>query len=298
MYVWTIVLITCIALLTIHGAYGQVLPEPVVNENIHAVINSDGIVYVTHEIINERVDSQVVLLNGTTSKISVSDSKGDAIEYTLSDKGRSVVIKAHEDSKHTIIEYELADAVIKKNGAWVWDVLHQGSIKFSYPNGTKIVFINETPVYIENETSKIRCHGCIMYMTYVIDEPEYLLKVEWEDRIFESKIQTLGSIGSIDFIQSEKSISFDYSGEHFVTVEIPREFLWDPYQVWLDDVKIINYEIEKDKDTVLLSFKPESGTITIIGASVIPEIPAGALVLVTAIGITVAITINRFPSRL
>ena len=69
--------------------------------------------------------------------------------------------------------------MLKENGAWVWAVNHPGSIKFSYPDGVKLVFINDSPVSINEKSKYIQCHGCLMYMTYVIDEPEYVLEIEW-----------------------------------------------------------------------------------------------------------------------
>ena len=51
--------------------------------------------------------------------------------------------------------------------------------------------------------------------------------------------------------------------------------------------------------TVQITFKPaESGTITIIGISVIPEIPVAALVFVTIAGMSSAIIIGRKYSSL
>ena len=138
-----------------------------------------------------------------------------------------------------------------------------------------------------------------MYMTYVIDEPEYVLEIEWEDRIFMPKVRTVGSIDSVDFKQGEKSISFDYVGEHFVTMEMPQELLWNPYQVFLGDTQILSHSIEMEDGTVQITFKPaESGTITIIGISVIPEIPVAALVFVTIAGMSSAIIIGRKYSSL
>ena len=50
---------------------------------------------------------------------------------------------------------------------------------------------------------------------------------------------------------------------------------------------------------VQITFKPaESGTITIIGISVIPEIPVAALVFVTIAGMSSAIIIGRKYSSL
>ena len=172
---------------------------------------------------------------------------------------------------------------MSENGAWVWAVNHPGSIKFSYPEGVKLVFINDSPVSINEKSKYIQCHGCLMYMTYVIDEPEYVLEIEWEDRIK----------------QGEKSISFDYVGEHFVTMEMPQELLWNPYQVFLGDTQILSHSIEMEDGTVQITFKPaESGTITIIGISVIPEIPVAALVFVTIAGMSSAIIVGRKYSSL
>ena len=135
-------------------------------------------------------------------------------------------------------------------------------------------------------------------LTYVIDEPS-ILEIEWEDRIFMPKVRTVGSIDSVDFKQGEKSISFDYVGEHFVTMEMPQELLWNPYQVFLGDTQILSHSIEMEDGTVQITFKPaESGTITIIGISVIPEIPVAALVFVTIAGMSSAIIVGRKYSSL
>ena len=132
-----------------------------------------------------------------------------------------------------------------------------------------------------------------------LDEPEYVLEIEWEDRIFMPKVRTVGSIDSVDFKQGEKSISFDYVGEHFVTIEMPQELLWNPYQVFLGDTQILSHSIEMEDGTVQITFKPaESGTITIIGISVIPEIPVAALVFVTIAGMSSAIIVGRKYSSL
>ena len=99
--------------------------------------------------------------------------------------------------------------------------------------------------------------------------------------------------------EGEKSISFDYVGEHFVTIEMPQELLWNPYQVFLGDTQILSHSIEMEDGTVQITFKPaESGTITIIGISVIPEIPVAALVFVTIAGMSSAIIVGRKYSSL
>ena len=160
-----------------HEAYAQQLAAPAANENINAELNSNGIAYITHEVFNKQLDSPVALIDGTVSEIRVTDMEGNAIEYTFSNSDGTIFVKDGND--YAIIKYKLEDALLKENGAWVWTVNHPGSIKFSYPEGVKLVFINDSPVSINEESKYIQCHGCFMYMTYVIDEPEYVLEIEW-----------------------------------------------------------------------------------------------------------------------
>ena len=293
-----VLLAACAVIFIMHEAYAQQqLAEPAVNENINAELNSNGIAYITHEVFNKQLDSPVALIDGTVSEIRVTDMEGNAIEYTFSNSDGTIYVEDGND--YAVIKYKLEDALLKENGAWVWAVNHPGSIKFSYPEGVKLVFINDSPVSINEKSKYIQCHGCLMYMTYVIDEPEYVLEIEWEDRIFMPKVRTVGSIDSVDFKQGEKSISFDYVGEHFVTMEMPQELLWNPYQVFLGDTQILSHSIEMEDGTVQITFKPaESGTITIIGISVIPEIPVAALVFVTIAGMSSAIIVGRKYSSL
>ena len=82
-------------------------------------------------------------------------------------------------------------------------------------------------------------------------------------------------------------------------MEMPQELLWNPYQVFLGDTQILSHSIEMEDGTVQITFKPaESGTITIIGISVIPEIPVAALVFVTIAGMSSAIIVGRKYSSL
>ena len=105
-----ILLAACAIILTMHAAYGQqLIAEPTINENINAELNLDGIVYVTHEISNEQLDSPVALLDGTVSKIQVTDADGKAIEYMFSDSDGINVVGEND---HVIIKYE--DATRKK----------------------------------------------------------------------------------------------------------------------------------------------------------------------------------------
>jgi hypothetical protein len=63
--------------------------------------------------------------------------------------------------------------------------------------------------------------------------------------------------------------------------------LWNPYQVFLDDQKILNHEFYQNDTHVWLNIKPKTvGTIEIIGISAIPEF---SLLLPLVLGITIVI---------
>ena len=59
-----------------------------------------------------------------------------------------------------------------------------------------------------------------------------------------------------------------------VTLAIPLELLWNPYEVFVDDKKILKHEFLTNETHVWLNIRPETaGHVEIIGTSVIPEFP-------------------------
>ncbi|MEK6965957.1 MAG: hypothetical protein AABW62_00815, partial [Thermoproteota archaeon] len=135
-----------------------------------------------------------------------------------------------------------------------------------------------------NDAKGIRCHGCQMILEYIINEPVITQEVKWQDRAFNVEIRTLAEITSFNFDQPTKTISFDVKNDHqFVTLLIPLELLWNPYQVYLDqepygvfadEEKVFKHEYAVDETHVQLNIRPETaGTIRIIGTSVVPEFP-------------------------
>ena len=97
--------------------------------------------------------------------------------------------------------------------------------------------------------------------------------IKWEDKEFLVEIRSYSKINDFTFDQPTKSISFDLMDENqYVTLIIPLELLWNPYQVFLDDQKILKHENFQNETHAWLNVKPPtSGTITIVGTSVIPE---------------------------
>ncbi|MFQ5573318.1 MAG: hypothetical protein ACE5EJ_03605, partial [Nitrosopumilaceae archaeon] len=86
-------------------------------------------------------------------------------------------------------------------------------------------------------------------------------------------IRTLDEINSFNFDQPTRSLSFETTQEvRLITLIIPLELLWNPYEVYLDDEKILKHEFYQNDTHVWLNIKPKTaGTIDIIGISAIPE---------------------------
>ncbi len=116
------------------------------------------------------------------------------------------------------------------------------------------------------------CHGCTSKLQFAIDEPVIINEVKWEDQKFDILIRTSAGIHSFNFNQPSKSMSFEIDVGGFVTLIIPLELLWNPYEVYLNDEKIIKHEFSQNSTHVWLNIRPNSiGTVQIIGTSAVPE---------------------------
>jgi hypothetical protein len=183
------------------------------------------------------------------------------------------------------VKYDLADVLELKDGVWTWNFFYPESTMFLFPKSVDLIFVNDRPVNLGyNDAKGIRCHGCQMILEYIINEPVITQEVKWQDRAFNVEIITLAEITSFNFDQPKKTISFDVKNDHqFVTLLIPLELLWNPYQVYLDqepygvfadEEKVFKHEFVVNETHVQLNMRPETaGTIRIIGTSVVPEFP-------------------------
>ena len=240
-------------------------------KSVEVIINSEGEVHVKHIVHKSSLPTDLELIYGTVSNVSVTNEEGDELLFSMNDDRTLLVQPSNEES---IVEYDLEHALIQTNGVWTWSFRYLETTSFYFPDEAKLIFSNERPVYLD-EKKGISCHGCQMVLEYSINEPKILENVTWEDKEFVVEILTHSNIENFVFNQPTKSISFDVSNENqFVTTIIPLELLWNPYVVFLDDEKIFFHEYNNDGTHVWLSLKPEtSGTISIIGTTVIPEFP-------------------------
>ncbi len=269
-------------------AFAQIsFGTPAEHVSIKVTIEENGDVRVVHVVKKSNDNVQVKMLLGTIENLQVVDGTGNEIQHAV---GGHNIITLFPPKVNFGVEYDLKDVLILKDGVWTWDFLYTESkngVEFYFPDEFDLIFVNDRPVRIVNAEG-IRCHGCDMFLEYVMDEPIILKEVEWEEQKFPVSIRTLDEINSFNFDQSRRSLSFETTQEdRFITLIIPLELLWNPYQVYLDDQKILKHEFSQNSTHVWLNIKPDNaGTIEIIGISAIPEF---SILLPLVLGITIVI---------
>ena len=274
------------------------LGDPANQKLVKITINEQGEVHVLHEIRDSNKVVQINTIEGTLSNLKVIDIKGNDVEYGTTGFGNTTGITIFSSKADVIIEYDLDDALFVKDGVWTWDFLYSQTTTFILPESLDLVYINNNPVMLQNANG-ITCHGCDAIIEYVLDQPTNTNEVQWEDRKFIVGIRSLTDISSLNFDQPTKSIGFDVEEDNqLITLIIPLELLWSPYEVYLDDQKILKHEFFSNQTHAWLNIRPEtSGTIQIIGTTVIPEFP---ILSPFFIGIVIIIGLqlkNRFNPR-
>ena len=248
--------------------------EPAFQKLVKITLGNQGEVHVLHEIKESREVIQVNVIEGTLSNLKAQDEDGNEVEYATTGLESITGITIFSSEEDVIIEYDLDDVLFLKDGIWTWDLLYLESTTIIFPEGVDLVFINERPVLLQ-DAKGITCHGCQALIEYVIDEPTKLEKIQWEENNFEIGIRTVSEISSLNFDQPTKSISFNVNEDNqLVTLIIPLELLWSPYEVFSDDQKLFKHEFFSNATHAWLNIRPESsGSIQIIGTTVIPEFP-------------------------
>jgi hypothetical protein len=234
-------------------------------------INSLGEIHVKHIVKFANIPTQIEFVNGTVSNLKVTNEESVDKQYEITDD-KGVLIMPSTDN--TIVEYNLTNAMVLRDNLWSWNFRYLEDVTFILPKDIDLIFVNNKPVYLD-EVRGIKCHGCQMILEYAINEPKITTNVKWEDKEFLVEFRSLAKIDKINFDQPTKNLSFELTGENqFVTVIIPRELLWGPYDVKLEDEKIFSDEYINNGTHVWVSMKPSnSGNVSVIGTTVIPEFP-------------------------
>ena len=289
-----LILISSIPLISAQITIG----DPADQKLVKITINKQGEVHVLHEIRHSNHVVQIKTIEGTLSNLKVIDIKGNDVEYGTTGVESTTGITIFSSEEDVIIEYDLDDVLLVKDGMWTWDFLYLQTTTFILPESLDLIYVNSTPVMLQ-DAKGITCHGCQAKIEYVLDQPTNTNEVKWEDRKFIVGIRSLTDISSFNFDQPTKNISFDVKEDNqLITLIIPLELLWSPYEVYLDDQKILKHEFFSNQTHAWLNIRPEtSGTIQIIGTTVVPEFP---ILSPLFIGITIIIGLqlkNRFNPR-
>ena len=287
-----LIAIFCVSLAVIPTADAQLgIGDPAQHKKLEVIIGDEGQVHVVHEVKKSNSARTVTLIEGTMSNLQVIDVDGNEVEHGVSGGFGGAIVTIFPTSEDVIIEYDLDNVMFQNNRiTWTWHFLHLQTTTFIFPESVDLVLVNDSPVYLK-DAKKFNCHGCEMVLEFVVDEVKSIEKVIWEDKEFEVEIWTSGGVSSFNFNQPSKSISFDFDGSaHLVTLIIPLELLWDPYQALLDDEKILTNVFQVDENHKGVSLKPKSsGNVSIVGTTVIPEFP---IVIPLVIGITMVIALQ------
>ena len=280
------ILILFVLVSSVPQGFAQIsLGVPAIQMDVSITIQEDGKVHVVHKIASNTKAQQLELINGTVSNLRVTDEQDVDVEFAKVGVEDISSVTIFPTKERVIVEYDLADVLELKDGVWTWNFFYPGSTIFLFPKSADLVFANDRPVNLGyNDAKGIRCHGCQMILEYIINEPVIMQEVKWQDKAFNVEIRTLANITSFNFDQQNKTISFNVENDHqFVTLFIPLELLWNPYQVYLDQEpygvfadkeKVLKHEYAIDETHIQLNIRPETaGTIRIIGTSVVPEFP-------------------------
>ncbi|HII36485.1 MAG TPA: hypothetical protein HA319_05615 [Nitrosopumilaceae archaeon] len=225
---------------------------------------------------------------------SVVDRDGNDVQHLTLEKDPIAVVLPPSNRDMIFIRYDLSDVIVLKDGMWTWKWVGIEATNFYFPKNVDMIWINDRPIYIGEKG--IRQHGGAMTLEYVPDEPIISKKVVWEDKKFEVGIKTLTDIDVFEFNQLGKRITFNIpKNNSLVTVIIPLELLWEPYDVYLNSNQTLNSEFYNNGTHTWLGFRPDtSGTINIIGTTVVPEFP---LFVPLVIGISIVLMLqfrNKF----
>ena len=266
------------------------LGTPAEHVSIKVTIEENGDVHVVHVVKKNKDKVQVELLPGKVENLQVIDGNRNEIQHATS--GNSVITLFPPEVNFGI-EYDLKDVLTLKDGEWTWNFLYtesENGVEFYFPDKVDLVFANDRPVRIVGADG-MKCHGCQMILKYIMDEPVIVKEVEWEGQKFQVFFRTLDEVKSFNFDQPTRKLSFENSQkDKFITVIIPLELLWSPYDVYMHEKQIFNHEYYQNSTHGWVNIKPKTvGTIEIIGISAIPEF---SLLLPLVLGITTVIALQ------
>ena len=263
-------------------------------EDVIVRIDEGGTAHVTHYVKGNSVDPvQAELIKNNVTALSVTDTNGNSVQYSvISNLQKQAVLIFPAQRNITLIKYDLPQIVSLNNGVWKWNYytpIDTTFTDFFFPKGVDMIWANDRPVYLGEQG--LRQHGDGMILQYIINEPVVSQNVKWQDKDFTVRIRTLADLGPYAFDQSAKAYAFDINKSNsLVTVIMPQELLWGPYQGKLNGNGTLTTTFYKNGTHAWIGLKPaKAGTIQLTGTTAIPEFP---LFVPLVIGIAAVIALQ------
>jgi hypothetical protein len=293
------ILIVSLMFLSMSQVFGQqfsVGQKP--QEDIKVTIDEKGTAHVVHYVKGNSIAAvQVNTIKGNMTNFSVTDTNGSSVQYFSIAMAPKSVLFPPTSRDVTLIKYDLPNIVSLNNGVWKWSYYTPSDATFTdfyFPKGLDMIWVNERPVYLGGHG--LRQHGNGMTLEYIINELVVLQNVKWQDKNFTVGIRTLSDLGSYTFDQSANAYAFNINKPNsFVTVIMPQELLWGPYQGKLNGNGTLTTTFHNNGTHAWIGLKPsKTGTIQLTGTTAIPEFP---LFVPLVMGVSVVIAL-QFRNRL
>ena len=261
-------------LAVIPTVYGQLsLGSEAKQESVEVKINSNGEINVKHIVSSSSMPGSVPLLVGEISNLIITNELGEEINSGIADDGLgNESILALPSKQNTVIEYNLENIKLNNN-LFSTEISYPQKFSVIFDESINLIFVNNNIIFLDDKKGISINGGGNLKIEFYSNESKIIEKATWEENEFDIEIITDSEIKDFNFDQPEKSISFQVNDENkFVTITMSEELLGGPYVTLLDDEKIKHTKFIRDGGFVSLSFNPqETGQVTIIGTTVIPE---------------------------
>jgi len=118
-------------------------------KSVEVIINSEGKVHVKHVIRSSNLPTDLELISGTVSNISATDEQGNELLFSISGDGKTVLVQPSNEK--SIIEYDLEQVLVEKNGALSWNFRYLETTSFFFPDELNLIFVNERPIILDEK---------------------------------------------------------------------------------------------------------------------------------------------------
>ncbi len=295
-------LIACVIAVTIFSttaAFGQISMGGFPIEDIRVSLDDNGTAHVVHEVRGNATSAvHVGMISGNLTNFSVTDQFNNSVQYSTISQNPVSILLLPTQRNVTLIKYDIPNAVTDNNGVWTWAYYAPSDAVFTdfyFPKGVDMIWSQDRPVYLGDKPG-LRQIGNGMALAYVINEPESVQTVQWQNQTFNVGIRTLANVGQPTFNQSANSYAFNVDQPNsYVTVIMPKALLWGPYQATMNSNATLTNLFNDNGTYAWIGMNPvHNGTLQITGTTSIPEFP---MFVPLAIAISAVVAL-RFSNRL